>query len=130
MPPQRKSVRFEDIDDEPDGGFGLKVGQWVTRVKARGRLINWLIGRLTDLVDRCGTVKKGSMHACPCSRPRLWSQWPHPTALQHVQGLLTNAYATLTSYGKWARTHSKTVSVSACHGMITLHLSHLPTDRP
>jgi hypothetical protein len=29
--PQRKSVRFEDIDDEPDGGFGLKVGQWVTR---------------------------------------------------------------------------------------------------
>jgi hypothetical protein len=27
--PQRKSVRFEDIDDEPEGGFGLKVSQTV-----------------------------------------------------------------------------------------------------
>lgn len=98
--PQRKSVRFEDIDDEPEGGFGLKVSQSASQT-----------------VDRFAWVGLGDgddhgLYAMWDARP---SHPATPIDAHHInhtnndnQGILTNLYATLSGYGKWARTHSKT----------------------
>lgn len=108
--PQRKSVRFEDIDDEPEGGFGLKVSQWsINSVRF-------------DSVWEYSIVLGGLALVIVCVEARPSHHTPsgclpthHPphriesttTTTTNTQGILTNLYATLSGYGKWARTHSK-----------------------
>lgn len=99
--PQRKSVRFEDIDDEPEGGFGLKVSQ-------SGRPSIDSLGLALGDGDDSGLYV---MWEAPPSHP-AHAHHQHTTSTtpttNNNQGILTNLYATLSGYGKWARTHSKT----------------------
>lgn len=104
--PSRKSVRFEDLDDgAEDGAYGLKVRNtqlWTRRFLTR-------VLRLLEQVFVCLFPPSPPPPLPAMSACMRHSSPSHTAPPHHTQGMFNNLYAQATSYGKWARSHSKTV---------------------
>jgi hypothetical protein len=105
--PSRKSVRFEDLDDgAEDGVYGLKVR--TTQLWTRPFLT-----RVLRLLDQVFVSLSAPSSSPCCVSACMRHSNPHTTTTpipsNHTQGMFNNLYAQATSYGKWARSHSKTV---------------------
>lgn len=106
--PSRKSVRFEDLDDGiEDGVYGLKVRTGKEKSSACMLVVFlWRVVRARDFVCLDASLRPSSYPATVSLTP------PHRHLFQShqmVQGMFNKLYAQATSYGKWARSHSKTV---------------------
>jgi hypothetical protein len=114
--PSRKSVRFEDLDDgAEDGVYGLKVR--ATQLWTRPFLT-----RVLRLLDQVFVSLSAPSSPCcglrACATPTLTPPATTPIPSNHTQGMFNNLYAQATSYGKWARSHSKTVR--DCQGWLVV----------
>lgn len=113
--PSRKSVRFEDLDDgAEDGVYGLKVCRVYARPWCARPGLYVLVSTLRPLFYACRRACMRPAPIPPLSHtPHHHHHFPsHPI----TQGMFNNLYAQATSYGKWARSHSKTVRDSVCRG--------------